>query len=392
MRKAFPAIVLAATMGIGLAGQATAQQELKIGLLTTLSGPGAGLGTDIRDGFRLGIEHLGGRLGGVPTVVIEADDGRKPDVAVQKTDEMISRDGIYLMTGQVWSNLTLAMMPTLARNRVFFISPNAGPSALAGKQCNPWFFNTAWQNDNNHEATGAFVQRKGYKSVYLLAPNYPAGHDALAGFKRYYKGEIKGEIYTPLGQLDYAAEIANLRAAKPEAVFFFYPGGMGISFIKQYAQAGLIEEIPLFGPAFSFSQDILRAVGEAALGAYNGAQWSPDLDNELNKKFVADFKAKYGRLPSLYASQGYDTALVIDAAVRNAGDKWSDKATFRKALEAVVLETTRGAFRFNTNHFPIQDFYVRQVVRLDDGTITNRVVEKIFEDHADAYVGECRMK
>ena len=389
MRRQLMAVLGAAL--IGAAGTAGAQ-ELRIGLLTTLSGPGAGLGTDIRDGFRLALEHLGGRLGGVETVIIEADDERKPDVAVQRTDEMITRDGIYIMTGQVWSNLALAMMPTLARKRVFFISPNAGPSLLAGRQCNPWFFNTAWQNDNNHEATGAFVQRKGYRRVYLLAPNYPAGHDALAGFKRYYEGTIAGEVYTPLGQMDYAAEIANLRAAKPDAVFFFYPGGMGINFIKQYDQAGLMAEIPLFGPAFSFSQDILRAVGAAAVGAFNGAQWSPDLDNALNRKFVASFRERYGRLPSLYASQGYDTALIIDAAVRRAGAKWMDRAAFRKALEGVVLETTRGEFRFNVNHFPIQDFYIRQVVKLEDGTITNRLVEKIFDDHADAYAKDCRMR
>ncbi len=388
MKRLWATISLTALLGAAAPGAA---EELRVGLLTTLSGPGSGLGTDIRDGFRLAVEHLGGSLGGVPTVIIEADDERKPDVAVQKTDEMILRDRIFLMTGQVWSNLALAMMPTLARNRVFFISPNAGPSILAGKQCNPWFFNTAWQNDNNHEATGAFVQKQGYRRVYLLAPNYPAGQDALAGFKRFFRGEVVGEVYTPLGQLDYAAEIAKLRAAGPDAVFFFYPGGMGINFIKQYSQAGLMDEIPLFGPAFSFSQDILRAVGEAALGAYNGAQWSPDLDNAINRRFVADFRDRYGRLPSLYASQGYDTALIIDAALRAAGDDWKDKDVFRRALEQVAIDTTRGPFRFNVNHFPIQDFYVRQVVRLEDGTITNRVVEKIFEDHADAYAKDCRM-
>lgn len=380
-----------AACALVFAGTPVGAQELRIGMLTTLSGPGSGLGIDIRDGFRLGIEHLGGKLGGLETVVVEADDERKPDVAVQKTDEMISRERIYIMTGQVWSNLALAMMPTLARNQVFFISPNAGPSQLAGKQCNPWFFNTAWQNDNNHEATGAYVQKRGFNRVYLLAPNYPAGHDSLNGFKRYYKGGIAGEVYTPLEQMDYAAEIANLRAAQPDAVFFFLPGGLGINFIKQYAQAGLKDRIPLFGPAFSFSQDILQAVGEAAVGAYNGAQWSLDLPNELNRKFVDSFKQTYGRLPSLYASQGYDTALVIDAALRSAGDKWMDKATFRLALEKVVLETTRGAFRFNRNHFPVQDYYIRQVVKLEDGTITNRIVEKIFEDHEDAYVQECPM-
>jgi branched-chain amino acid transport system substrate-binding protein len=391
-RRPITTPLAAAGLLLALSTAGAAAQELKVGLLTTLSGPGSGLGVDIRDGFKLGLERLGGKLGGVPVALSEADDQRKPEVAVQKTEEMVGRDGVYLMTGQVWSNLALAMMPTLARNEVFFVSPNAGPSQLAGKQCNPWFFNTAWQNDNNHEATGAYAQENGFRNVYLLAPNYPAGKDALAGFKRYYKGGIAGEVYTSLEQLDFAAELANLRAAAPDGVYFFFPGGQGINFTKQYYQAGLKEMAPLLGPAFSFDQDILGAVGEAALKAINGSQWSPDLDNALNKEFVEGFKAKYGRLPSLYASQAYDTTLILDAAVKAAGDRWSDKAAFRDALRKVAIETTRGPFRFNTNHFPIQDYYVREVVKAPDGTITNRVLQKVFEDHADAYAGECGMR
>lgn len=380
-------------LAIGGLAMATgvAAEDLRIGLLTTLSGPGSGLGIDIRDGFKLGLEQRNGALGGVKVALIEADDQRNPDVAVKATDEMVSRDEIHLMTGQVWSNLALAMMPTLARAETFFVSPNAGPSVLAGKQCNPWFFNTAWQNDNNHEATGAYVQEKGFSNVYLLAPNYPAGKDALAGFRRYYKGGVAGEVYTPLDQMDFAAELANLRAAGPDATFIFFPGGQGINFIKQYDQAGLKAEIPLFGAAFSFSQDILPAVGDAALGAINGSQWSPDLDNPINKAFVESFKARYGRLPSLYASQAFDTVLILDAAMTGAGDQWQDKDAFRTALRAVAIDTSRGKFRFGNNHFPIQDYYVREVVKLDDGTVTNRLVGKAFTDHQDAYAAECGM-
>jgi branched-chain amino acid transport system substrate-binding protein len=387
MRK--PVAVLAA---LTLTAGAAAAEDLRIGMLTTLSGPASGLGVDVRDGFALGLEHLGGKLGGVPVQVIEGDDQLKPDAAVQKATELVERDGIHILTGTIFSNIALAIMPTLARSQTFFVSPNAGPSALAGKQCSPWFFNTAWQNDNNHEATGAWVQKQGFKSVYLMAPNYPAGKDAITGFRRFYTGGVAGEVYTPLNQLDFAAELANLRAAGPDAVFFFYPGGLGINFIKQYAQAGLMQDIPLFAAAFSFSQDILSAVGEAAVGAANGSQWSPDLDNELNRKLVAGFKERHGRLPSLYASQGYDTALILDAAITAAGGQWQDKATFGKALAAVAIATTRGAFRFNTNHFPIQDYYIREVYRAEDGTVANRLVEKIFTDHQDAYVGECRMR
>jgi branched-chain amino acid transport system substrate-binding protein len=371
--------------------QAVADDTLKIGLMTTLTGPGSGLGIDIRDGFMLAVEDLGGSLGGVPTEIVEADDQRNPELAVQTATNLIDRDGIDIMTGQVWSNLALAIMPTLARNEVFFISPNAGPSVLAGKQCNPWFFNAAWQNDNNHEAMGAYVAEQGFENVYLMAPNYPAGHDALAGFKRYYEGNVAGEVFTALGQTDYAAELANLRAAEPDAVYYFYPGGMGINFVKQFDQAGLMKDIPLFAPGFSMDHDILPAVGDAALGVYNSGQWSPDLDNEINLSFMSEFEARHGRLPSLFAAQGYDTALVIDAAIKGAGDAWSDRDAFREALAAVEIETTRGAFRFNSNHFPVQDFYIRQVVKRDDGTLTNVTVKKIFEDHADAYASECNM-
>ncbi len=381
--------VLAAAI---LAVSSTAAADpLKIGMITTLSGPGAGLGIDIRDGFQLALDRLGGMLGGVVTQVVEGDDQRKPDIAVQLARRMIARDGVHIVTGIVWSNLALAVMPTVVRGDVFFISANAGPSALAGAQCNPYFFNVAWQNDNNHEAMGQVVQDRGFDNAYLMAPNYPAGRDALAGFKRFYTGGIAGEVYTPLGQLDYAAELAQLRAAAPDAVFVFYPGGMGINFVKQYEQAGLKAAIPLFGPAFSFSQDILAAVGDAALGVNNTAQWSPDLETPENQAFVAAFQTTYGRIPSLYASQGYDAALLIDSAVRAAGDRFDDDTILRATLREAAFDSVRGAFRFNTNHYPIQDFYLREVVKNDAGVLTNRVVRKVFDQHGDAYADTCGM-
>lgn len=392
MKRSFKAAIASTAFLALAAGPAWSEDgTLKVGLMTTLTGPGAGLGIDIRDGFNLALQDLGGSLGGVPTEIIEADDQRNPELAVQTATNMIEKDGIDIMTGQVWSNLALAIMPTMARNNVFFVSPNAGPSVLAGKQCNPWFFNAAWQNDNNHEAMGAYVAEQGAQNVYLLAPNYPAGHDALAGFKRYYQGAVAGEVFTALGQADYAAEIANLRAANPDAVYYFYPGGMGINFVKQYEQAGLMDEIPLYAPGFSMDHDILPAIGDAALGVYNSGQWSPDLDNAVNRSFMEGFVKQHDRLPSLFAAQGYDTALVLDAAIKGAGEAWEDQDAFREALRSVAIETTRGSFKFNSNQFPIQDFYIRQVIKQDDGTLTNQTVKKIFEQHSDAYAGECKL-
>ncbi len=373
------------------AGAAQAADEVRVGMITTLSGGGSGLGIDIRDGFMLGLEHVGGKLGGLDTVVTEGDDQRKPDVAKQLAERMIEREDVDIITGTVWSNLALALMPTMARNEVIYLSPNAGPSVLAGAQCNEFFFNVAWQNDNNHEAMGQYVQDQGFQNVYILAPNYPAGRDALTGFKRYYTGNIAGEVYTELGQLDYAAELAQLRAASPDAVFFFLPGGMGINFVKQYDQAGLKGDVPLFGPAFSFSQDILAAVGDAALGVMNTAQWSPDLDNAANQRFVTDFQAAYGRIPSLYASQGYDAALLIDAAVREVGGNIEDGEAFRAALQSANFESVRGGFQFNRNHFPVQDFYLRQVTKDDEGRLTNTLIGTVFTNHGDAYADDCSM-
>jgi len=386
------AAALAAAPIAATSSPAEAADEIRIGMITTLSGPGSGLGIDIRDGFLLGIEHAGGGLGGLVTEVIEGDDQREPDIAVQLAERMVERDGVDMVTGIVWSNLALAVAPRLFRNEVLFVSPNAGPSVLAGRQCNEHFFNVAWQNDNNHEAMGKHVADAGYETAFILAPNYPAGQDALAGFKRFYDGEVVGEVYTQLGQQDYAAEIARIQAAEPSAVFFFLPGGMGINFIKQYDQAGLKDRIPMFGPAFSFSQDILPAVGDSALGVANTAQWSPDLDNPANARFVAAFEETYGRIPSLYASQGYDAAMLIDAAVEAIDGAIEDKAAFIAALEAAEFESVRGPFRFNTNHFPIQNFYLREVVARDDGTLTNRLVATVFEDHGDAYAAECGME
>ena len=372
-------------------GVAVAAEPVKIGMVTTLSTKAGYLGEDIRDGFRLAIEQQEGKLGGVPVELLVDDDGRKPEKGKQIAERYIKRDGVKIMTGIVFSNVAMAVVPKVARSGVFYISANAGPSALAGKGCHENYFNVAWQNDNLHEAMGQYVTEQGYDNVYLLAPNYPAGKDALAGFKRYYKGGIAGETYTKLGQSDYAAELATLRAARPDAVFFFLPGGMGINFLKQYSQAGLNQSIPVFGPAFSFDERLLKAVGDAAVGVRNGSQWSHDLDNPENKAFVAAFRQAYGRTPTLYASQGYDAARLIGSALQATGGDPSNEKAFRQALEKADFASVRGKFRFGPNHHPVQDLYVREVVKTEDGTITNRTLGVVFTDHADAYAPECRM-
>jgi branched-chain amino acid transport system substrate-binding protein len=375
-----------------LALPALAADKVKVGMLSTLSGPGAGLGVDIRDGFSLALKRQGGKFGGLPVELVIADDQQNPDVAKQSSERLLKRDKVDFMTGIVFSNVMLAVGPSVFESRTPYISANAGPSQYAGEQCNPFFFNVAWQNDNLHEAVGKTVMDKGFKKVVVLAPNYPAGKDAITGFKRYYKGQVGDEIYTKLGQLDYSAELAQARAAKPDAMYIFLPGGMGINFIKQFVAAGLSRDITLFGPGFSADEDVIKAVGEPMLGMFNSSHWAHDLDNAANKRFVADFQKEYGRLPSLYASQGYDAALLIDAAVRDVKGKIEDKEAVLKALKAAKFNSVRGAFKFNSNQYPVQDYYLRVITKDGQGRVTNKTLGKIFTNHADAYAAACPMK
>src|SRR5215210_6711707 len=309
--------LLTAIAATALACNAFAADKIRVGFISTLSGPSAALGVDIRDGFQLAVKMNGGKLGGLPAEVLVGDDQFKPEVGRQLAEKNVRLDKVHFLTGYVFSNIMLASVPVAFESKTIYVSPNAAPSPLAGKQCNPYFFVASWPNDAYHEAAGQHATNKGFKSVYLIAPNYQAGKDSLAGFKRFYKGSIANEVYTQLGQLDYSAELAQARAARPDALYIFLPGGMGINFIKQFVAAGLSKDIQLITPGFSSDQDVIRPVGEAMLGTFDAAHWALDLDNAANKKFVAAFEKEYKRLPTVYAAQGYDTALLIDAAVRD---------------------------------------------------------------------------
>ncbi len=375
-------LMLAAGLTAAIPVSAAFAGPVKVGMITTLSGGGASLGTAIRNGFMLAVK----RSGNTGIEVIIEDDQRKPDLAVQLADRMVQSDKVDVLTGIVWSNLALAVVPSVTAQGKFYLSPNAGPSALAGRGCHENYFNVAWQNDNLHEAAGGYANGAGHKNSFILAPNYPAGHDALAGYKRMYSGDIAGELLTKLGQTDYAAELAQIRASDADSVFFFLPGGMGISFVKQYSDSGIT--VPMIGPGFSFDQDMLAAVGDAALGVRNTSQWNKDLDNPANKAFVEAYAAEYGRLPSLFASQGYDTANLLLSAVSKADI--SDPDAFRAALRAADFESVRGDFAFGSNHHPIQDVYVREVV-MEDGIYTNKILGLALEDHSDIHAADCGM-
>ena len=386
--------LIAAVAAAAFATSAQAASELKIGFLSTLSGPASALGIEVRDGFNLALKLHGGKLGGLPTEIVMGDDQLNPEVGKQLTERMLKRDRVNLMTGIIFSNVMLAVWPTIEQSKVFYVAPNSTPTRISGEGCSPYFFSASWPNEGHHEAAGHFATSKGYKHAYLIAPNYPAGKDALTGFKRSYKGNIVSEMYTKVNQLDYAAELAQIRAAKPDTLYAFLPGGMGINFIKQFVASGLSKDIQLVVPGFVSDQDVIRAVGEPMLGLFDTSQWAYDLDNDANRKFVAEFEKAYNRLPTLYAEQGYTAALIIDAAVKGAKGKVEDVKAFRAALMSAPtrVKTPRGDWKAAPNGTPIQDYYVRVVSKDKNGRIVNKKIGTVLTKHVDFWAKDCKMK
>ena len=388
MKTFVKAAGVAAALGL-MASTALAQGEkVRVGLMLTLSGPSAVLGQQARDGFNLAVKEMGGKLGGREVEVIVVDDELKPDVAVTKVRGLVERDKVDFVVGPIFSNVAGAIHKPVTDAGVFLLSPNAGPSVFAGKGCNPNFFAVSYQNDQNHEVAGRVAQNRGYKRVYLLTPNYQAGRDAMAGFKRHFKGEIVEESYVPLNNLDFQSELAKIAAAQPDAIFTFMPGGMGVNLVRQYRQAGLPDRIPCLS-AFTVDESTLPAQQDAAIGMLGGSNWAPNLDTPQNKTFVAAYEKEFNAVPGSYAMHAYDTAKLLESVVKNVKDL-SDKKAVREAIAKADFQSLRGDFKFGANGFPIQDFYLVKAAKRPDGKFQTEIVEKVFDDYTDAYAKDCK--
>ncbi|SFN43542.1 amino acid/amide ABC transporter substrate-binding protein, HAAT family [Bradyrhizobium sp. Rc3b] len=368
---------------------ALAQEKIKLGVIVTLSGPAAALGQQVRDGFALAVKDLGSKMGGRDVEVVVVDDELKPDAAVTKVKGLLERDKVDFVIGPIFSNILQAIHRPVTESKTFLISPNAGPSTFAGKDCNPFFYVTSYQNDQVHEILGKVAQDRGYKRMYLMVPNYQAGKDSVAGFKLDYKGEIVEESYMPLNTLDFQPELSKISSQKPDALFTFMPGGLGVNLVKQYRQAGLADSIPVLS-AFTVDESTLPAQQDAAVGMFGGANWAPNLDNAQNKKFVASYEAAYNVVPGTYAFQAYDAAMLIDSAVKAVKGDLSNKDAVQAALKKADFTSLRGTFKFNTNGYPIQDFYLTKVAKRPDGKFQTEIVQKVFENYGDRYAKDCK--
>jgi branched-chain amino acid transport system substrate-binding protein len=379
-------------LAIGLAAASAMAQvppdKLKVGIIVTLSGPGAVLGQQARDGFLLALKARGGKLGGREVEVTVVDDELKPDVAVTRVKKLIESDKVDFVVGPIFSNVLGAIFKPVTESGTILISPNAGASVFAGKACSADFFVTSYENNQVHAVLGKYAQEKGYKRAFLMAPNYQAGKDAVAGFKSMFTGEIVEEDFVPLNQLDFQADLARIAAAKPDVIFAFMPGGLGIALVKQFHQSGLAEKIP-FLSAFTVDESTLPAEQDAALGLFGGMTWAPNLDNAANKAFVDAYLAAYHAVPASYAMQGYDAAQAIDAALNKTGGATTDKPKLRAAMRLADFASPRGKFRFNTNGYPIQDFYLVKAAKRSDGLYQTEIVQKVFSDYADSFAKDC---
>lgn len=384
-------VTLIASITMMFAAPVYSQTPVKIGFMAELSGPQGAIGQEQYDAFMLVVQRNGGKLGGVPVEVIKEDSQLKPDVATQIAQKLIERDKVSIITGFTFSNVLMAVHKPITEKEVFLIGSNAGPAPIAGAQCSPYQFIVSWQNDTQAEVLGQYATDKGYKRVVGMAPNYQAGKDFIAGFKRFYKGEIVDEIYTPLNQPDFSAELAQVAAQKPDAIYAFYPGGLGVSFIRQYQQAGLLGKIPLLSNATADGVT-LPALKDTALGVISGTFWGPDFTNPASKQFVAEFEKKFSRIPSQFAAQSYDAALLLDAALAQVKGNVADKKSFMAALKQAQFKSVRGSFKFNNNHFPIQDMHVFEVVKEANGRVNLKTIATPLKNREDAYHTQCALK
>jgi branched-chain amino acid transport system substrate-binding protein len=390
MQPLLKSALRASGFALGLAA-GPALAAVKIGMMVTVSGPGAALGVDQRDGFMLALEQNGGKLGGQEIQLIIEDDQFKPDLGVQIARKFVDVDKVDFVTGITYSNVMMAAHKPIVDSKTFLIGSNAGPSPLAGAMCSPYMFLTSWTSDQMHEGGAKIANDRGVKRVYLLAPNYQAGKDALAGFKRAFKGEVVEEVYTQTNQPDYSVEISQIQLAKPDAVYVFYPGSMGVNFIKQYRQAGMADKIPLLSSA-TVDGSTLPALRQDALGTITNAPYAPDVDNPQNHQFAAAYEKRFGRPASFYAAQSYDAANLLASVIKKLDGKFGDKEAVRAAIKAADFQSVRGPFSFNTNQFPIANFYRVEVVKDAKGNAVLSAKGVNMENSKDAFYEQCPMK
>lgn len=388
--------ILAAALAssVAITAPASAQSELKIGYITTLTGGAAFLGKAQLNGFLLGLEHQGwkkngDKFGGVPMQLITGDDQLRPSIGLDVARKMIQSDNVDIIAGIIWSNILMTVQRPVIAAKKILISTNAGAAPMAGRRCSPYFISTSFQNDEAAEAMGLLMNKEGIKNAYLMAPNYQAGKDNLAGFRKNFKGKIVGQTLFQINQKDFQAELARVRAVKPQAVFAFAPGGMGIALVKQWAASGLSKTTKLY-TAYAIDNLTMRAIGKAAVGTYHTNFWGADLQTPRNEKFVKAWMAKYKSVPSMFSPAAYDAAILIADGLRATKGNFKDHLALAKAMRKNGLRSVRGDLKYNVNGFLMQPYYKRTVEILNGKPVI--VTGEVVRNTKDSYWQKCPEK
>lgn len=381
----------AGLLGALLSVMAQAPEPMRIGFLSTQSGgPVAGLSTEKRQGWELALKQLGGKLGGVPVEMFYADDANNPGMGKQSYERLVKQNKIDVLTGIVTTPVIFALAPAVAQDKVIFLNSNVTERVLGGEKCSPFFFTTGWHVDGINESMGKLLRQQGRKKVFVMGGQWPAGREHIAAFKRGYGDTVAGEAYFKMGQIDFSAEIAQMRAAEPDAIYVFAFGPHSVNFMKQYAQAGL-KRIPLYGPSPLADEGTIPASGDAAMEVVSSGHWNDDLPTDANRRFVAAYVAEYKKDPTMFSEQGYTTALLLDAAVRAAGGNFKDRAALRKALLSVKVDAPRGPLSLAADGSPVQNVYLRKVGKNTKGEITNLTQRTIASSVTPDNAGECKL-
>ncbi|CAA7617917.1 ABC transporter substrate-binding protein [Magnetospirillum sp. SS-4] len=352
------------------ASTAAGNPTIVVGVIATLSGPGAMAGQDSLDGFTTALRQMGGRFANQEVRVVPVDDRGSPDVAMQVTRRLLEREKVDFILTAVSQASMAAIVKPLNESRTFILNLDAYPDGLFGARCSASLFGLGTPPDAVSEAAGMHFANEKYRRLVVIGHDTRQTDMAVAALRRTWGGEDVTVLKARHGAATFAPEIRRIRELAPDAVYTLLSGGMGLALVRDYAAAGLKADIPLLGVWSNFERPHLTAMDDQGLDLLNVAPWSPDLDSPLNKRMISDFELEYGRPATSWVAQGYDSALLLEAAMKVTAGRTSDREAVRNALRRAEFASVRGGFRFETNHAPVINLYLRRVARDAKGRLT----------------------
>lgn len=375
------ALVVSVVFLISSVGTAAAQ-SLKIGFPVPLTGPQSPLGKDLRDGFQLYMDQIGSEVEGHDIEVFVTDTASKPSQGISKVRELVESEGVDVLSGVINSGVAFGIRDYVTKNQIPLVLGNAGAPGLTQEKRSPFILRVSFENGQHDRFGGWYAYNKmGYRDIVTVAWDYSAGRDKAASFQKAFKkagGNIVNEYYAPLGTSDFAPYLTNIISQRNQidAVWAFMAGSDAIKFIKQYSSYGLKDQVELFPIGDLLAQDVLPAMGDAAIGIKNYTHYAWTLQTEENQQFVEAYRDEYGDFPSIFSEQGYVAARVITESVKEVNGNIDNTFHWLSAMRSARFMAPRGQFQFDSLQNVILPVYLREVKRVD-GELQNVITGKI---------------